>query len=154
LVNSIKRLLIIKNVDEQKNFKSYIFEIAKNMAIDKFRKLSKKTHSPIEDIYFSDKDPEKDLLDNEKHQLLQEALSPLPPQQKEIYRLRYEQKKKVKLKGIAQKMNISVSAVQNAINKANKKIKEYFAKKNIFEVVFFHVHTYCIYTLNPHESRK
>jgi predicted DNA-binding protein (UPF0251 family) len=33
---------------------------------------------------------------------------------------------------IAQKMNISVSAVQNAINKANKKVKEYFAKKKYF----------------------
>jgi RNA polymerase sigma-70 factor (ECF subfamily) len=120
------------NIDEQKNFKSYIFKIAKNLAIDKSRKLSKKTHSHIEDIYCSDEDPEKDLLDNEKHQLLQEALSLLSPQQKEIYLLRYGQTKKLELKVIAQKMNISVSAVQNAINKANKKVKEYFAKKSYF----------------------
>jgi RNA polymerase sigma-70 factor (ECF subfamily) len=121
-----------EKIDEQKNFKSYIFKIARNLAIDKRRKLSKETHSPIEDIYSSGEDLEKNLLNNEKHQILKEALNLLSPQQKEIYELHHVQKKKLKLKEIAQKMNISVSAVQNAINKSNKKISEYFAKKNYF----------------------
>jgi DNA-directed RNA polymerase specialized sigma24 family protein len=75
----------------------------------------------------------------EKQSNLQEAVNHLPVQQKKICKLHYGQGQS--LKDIAKEMKISLSAVQNSINKALKNIRKYFAKKDICEVVFFGFHT-------------
>jgi RNA polymerase sigma-70 factor (ECF subfamily) len=118
------------NIDEKKNFKSYIFKIAKNRMIDMYRKFLKTEPLQPDTVAVERQTPESVLLEVEKRKILQEAVDRLSPQQKKIYMLHYEQKKC--LKEIAIEMNISLSAVQNYVNKVRKKIIDYFEKKNYF----------------------
>jgi RNA polymerase sigma-70 factor (ECF subfamily) len=117
-----------KNINEQKNFYSYILKIAQNCMIDKYRRFSKEEiYSPDINIVVEEENPENILLKKERHSILQEAIDQLSFQQKKIHKLHYEQKEA--LKDIAKEMNISLSAVQNSINKILKNIRKYFAEK-------------------------
>jgi RNA polymerase sigma factor (sigma-70 family) len=69
--------------------------------------------------------PEDILID--KHQIFQEAVNRLSPQQKKIYKYHYEQGKP--LKNIAKETNLSLSTVQNHMNQEIKNIRKYLAKK-------------------------
>jgi RNA polymerase sigma-70 factor (ECF subfamily) len=120
-----------ENLDKIISFNSYIFKITKNRMFDYFRKFSS---TSTEEISSSDiiieESIENIFLKQEQQQILQEAVTHLPTQQKKICKLHYEQE--IPLKDIAKEMNISISAVQNAINKANKNIRKYIAKKKYF----------------------
>jgi RNA polymerase sigma-70 factor (ECF subfamily) len=117
-----------ENIDEQKNLNGYIFKIARNSMIDYFRKFSKEKF-PVSDIIIVTKEtPENIFLYKEKQLILQEAINQLPSQQKRICQLHYKQGEQ--LSDIAKEMNISLSTVQNHVNKAFKNIREYFAKEN------------------------
>jgi RNA polymerase sigma-70 factor (ECF subfamily) len=124
------------DIDKINNFNAYLFKIAKNSMIDYIRKYSKKNIMPLDIIDNNDSSigtketPETILMKQERQQIFQELINQLPPQQKKIYKLRYEQEKTVK--NIAIEMNISFSAVQNAINKAHKNICKYFVKRRYF----------------------
>jgi RNA polymerase sigma-70 factor (ECF subfamily) len=121
-----------ENINEQKSFNGYVFTIAKNCMIDYYRKYSREK-APLLDAYITKitkENPEDIFVDKEKQLNLQEAINKLLPQQKKIHQLHYEQKKP--LNDIAKEMNISLSAVQNAINKMIKKVYKYFEKKGYF----------------------
>jgi RNA polymerase sigma-70 factor (ECF subfamily) len=134
--NVFKKIWIEReNIDEQKNLNGYIFKIARNCTIDSFRKFSKEKFPAsviisdiIIDIIVAKETPENILLHKEKRLICQEAINQLPSQQKKVCQLHYEQGKQ--LSDIAKEMKISLSTVQNHINKALKNIREYFAKKN------------------------
>jgi RNA polymerase sigma-70 factor (ECF subfamily) len=130
-----------ENLDKISNLNTYIFKIAQNHMIDRFRKFSK-GKTLLADIYFMNETPENILLYTEKQLLLQKAVSQLSPQQKNIYRLHYEQGRL--LKDIAKEMHLSLSTVQNHINKMIKNIYKYF-EKNIFDIgVFSCLHVYIL----------
>jgi RNA polymerase sigma-70 factor (ECF subfamily) len=119
-----------ENIDKINNFRNYIFKMAINCMFDHFRKSSPKEEIILSDITLIEESTENLLLKQEQQQILQEAVNHLPPQQKKICKLHYEQE--LPLKEIAKELNISVSAVQNAINDALKNICKYIEKKNYF----------------------
>jgi RNA polymerase sigma-70 factor (ECF subfamily) len=119
-----------ENIDEQKNFLSYIFSIAKNLSIDYLRRSSRFSKEEISTRYIIAKGiSEEKLCEHKRYRILQKAVKHLPPRQKQIYKLHYKREKK--LKDIATELNISLSAVKNTINDAIKNIRKYLEKNPI-----------------------
>jgi RNA polymerase sigma-70 factor (ECF subfamily) len=118
-----------KSLSEIKNLNAYIFKIAQNRMIDNIRKFSHEKiclsdiHANIEE---ADIKPDDLFFEKEKQLIFQEAVNQLSSQQKTIYRLHREEGKL--LKDIALEMNISLSTVQNHMNRALKNIHNYLAK--------------------------
>jgi RNA polymerase sigma-70 factor (ECF subfamily) len=139
-----------ENIDERKNFNGYIFKIAKNCMIDYYRKYSREKIS-LFDLYITKETPEDILIDKEKQLSLQDALNQLSPQQRKIYKLHYEQKKP--LKEVANKMNLSLSTIQNHINMMIKNIIKYLAKKSILDIGVF-LCSYVLYIIKIFYIKK
>jgi RNA polymerase sigma-70 factor (ECF subfamily) len=71
-----------KNINEHKNFKRYLFKIAKNRMIDLFRKSSKEEILPFDIIIEERETPESILLKKERNEILQKAINLLPHNKK------------------------------------------------------------------------
>jgi RNA polymerase sigma-70 factor (ECF subfamily) len=122
-------------IDAQDNFIGYIFTIAKNRTIDCGRNKSSKSEvslkeASLENTFIKVKTPEDILLEQEKHELVEEARNRLPPLQKKIYDLRCNREKSSK--DIAVELGISVSAVNNTLIRVKENIRKYLLQKNIF----------------------
>jgi RNA polymerase sigma-70 factor (ECF subfamily) len=124
----VKIFLERESLDKINNLDAYMFKMAKNRAIDFVRKFAKE-ETFTSDINITVESPEDMLLEREKQLTLQEAVDLLSPQQKRIYKAHREQGKP--LKDIAIKMKLSLSTVQNTMNKALKNIYNYLNKKNL-----------------------
>jgi RNA polymerase sigma-70 factor (ECF subfamily) len=117
------------NANQIKNLNAYIFKIAQNQMIDNIRKFSKEKISfsdmemEVEEI---DTKPDDIFLEKERSQIFQDAVNQLSSQQKKIYQ--YHREQGMPLKEIATAMNLSLSTVQNHINRALKNIREYLAR--------------------------
>jgi RNA polymerase sigma-70 factor (ECF subfamily) len=127
-----------ETLDKINNLNAYIFKVAQNRMLEMLRKFppnkifpldSDSNNSPV------DETPENIFLKQEKQLIFQKAIDRLSLQQKNIYILHYEQEKL--LKDIAKELNISLSAVQNAINKANKNMLKYIEKFFFLSMVVF-----------------
>ncbi|MDR3246641.1 MAG: RNA polymerase sigma-70 factor [Prevotellaceae bacterium] len=120
-----------ENIDKIKNFNAYIFKSAQNRMIDNLRKFSRERFSltDLDDANIMEENTEKPdeiFFEKEKRLIFQDAVNKLSAQQKKIYQYHREQGKL--LKDIAQEMNLSLSTVQNHMNKAIKNIREYIVK--------------------------
>jgi RNA polymerase sigma-70 factor (ECF subfamily) len=125
-----------ENLDNIKNLNAYIFKIAQNRMIDNLRKFSRERF-PLSDLTDvmedSTEKPDEIFFEKERHLIFQEAISQLSAQQKKIYQSHREQGKL--LKDIALEMNLSLSTVQNHMNRAIKNIREYIIKNyNIVKI--------------------
>jgi RNA polymerase sigma-70 factor (ECF subfamily) len=117
------------NATQIKNLNAYIFKTAQNQMIDNLRKFSREqlSLSYIEiEVATKDIQPDDILFEKEKSRIFQEAVNQLTPQQKKIYQQHREQG--IPLKDIANEMNLSLSTVQNHINRALKSIREYLVQ--------------------------
>jgi RNA polymerase sigma-70 factor (ECF subfamily) len=127
-----------ENITKIKNLNAYIFKTAQNRMIDNLRKFSRERFSlnDLSDINIMEDNKEKPdeiFFAKENRLIFQEAISQLSDQQKKIYQSHREQGKL--LKDIAQEMNLSLSTVQNHMNKAIKNIREYVIKNyNIVKI--------------------
>jgi RNA polymerase sigma-70 factor (ECF subfamily) len=115
-----------KNINKIKNINAYIFKITTNRMIDGLRRFSEE--NIFHDIIDMEESIDDALLKKEQRQILQKAVKQLSPQQKKIYEAHYEQEKP--LKDVAKEMNLSLSTVQNHINKMFKNICRNFSKEN------------------------
>jgi RNA polymerase sigma-70 factor (ECF subfamily) len=120
-----------KYIDQIKNCESYLFKSVENRAHEMFRQPLRKKMSPLDtvsdNIHISiDETPEKIFMEKERLLIIQKIAKTLSSQQKRIYELQYGHKKQ--LKDIASELNISLSCVQNTINKINKKFRKYVEK--------------------------
>lgn len=120
-----------ENLDVSLSVKSYIYSIAKNAAIDIIRKRKIKT-IPLESlnqiVCKHENEGEKNILFEQKADLIERAVNSLSPRKKEIFKLsRYH---KLTYRQIASRLCISVSAVEKSISSALKEIREYLSKKS------------------------
>jgi RNA polymerase sigma-70 factor (family 1) len=121
-----------QNIDPEKSFRSYLFKIATNIVYDFFRKkirektlqleLSKNRSTQYTHI-------EEEFMNKEASEVLQRAISLLPPQRQHIFRL-------CKIAGksydeVSHMLHISTSTISDHIVKANHFLKNYFSRGNI-----------------------
>ncbi|MFC6102521.1 RNA polymerase sigma factor [Olivibacter domesticus] len=113
------------------NFDSYLFAMAKNLALNALRDLARRSekHRLWEVEY-----DEADLSEQQKEffSLVNEAIDHLPTQQREVYLLsKYE---KYKHEQIAQKMDLSQQTVKKYVQRATQHILAHL--RNKFDVFF------------------
>ena len=114
------------SIDPEKSFRSYLFQIAENRAYDFFRKVSRdrklqahllahftRTYTHVEEL----------LLKKEYDDLLQQAISALPPRRQQVFRL-------CKLEGksyeeAAIQLGISIATISDHLVKATRFVRTY-----------------------------
>lgn len=118
-----KFLEIIKTADNIS--KSYLYQIAKNLVIDKVRRdklLLQTSYEEDEHSVYAQSSIEDSFLNETRKEYLKECIKNLPPQQKKAFILYFY--KEYSRKEISQILNISTNAVEKNINRAITKIKE------------------------------
>ncbi|QKF59747.1 RNA polymerase sigma factor [Aliarcobacter lanthieri] len=109
--------------------KAYLYQIAKNLVIDKVRKdnlIIQTSYNEYEHSIEIEKYTEEILLEELRKKELKESIKNLPPQQKKAFIMFYY--KGLTRKEIASILNISTNAVEKNINRAISKIKEDITK--------------------------
>jgi RNA polymerase sigma-70 factor (ECF subfamily) len=105
-------------------FSGYLYTMVRNFCIDHFRKFARESlinRKLAENGKENFETPESDLLYRDLQNKVQQAINNLPPRQKEIYILHREER--LKYNEIAQKLNLSVSTVENHFSRAMVSIR-------------------------------
>ena len=124
-------------LSEVHNFKAYLFVISKNHTLNCLRKLSRERHhlNICEENYTMSLTADNGDL-NSYHNILDEAIDRLPPQQQRVYLLsRHE---RLRYAEVADKMNISHESVKKYLRIANASIIA-FVKTNLYSVSFLSI---------------
>lgn len=124
-----------KNMQHIRCFSPWLFRVAKNKTINGLRRLSLETLILAEIAANTDKQANNttetiDFLDTRK--ALHHAMQQLPPQQKLVYRLRWEQG--LKSGEIARQLNISPLTVKKHIANASRSIRSLLEKQTAISV--------------------
>ena len=138
-------LRVIKSLPDYKSkdkFKSWIFRIANNLAIDHLRSVKRKKTSSIEEEIFEQKGrnikvedtlksafhgPEKILENRELQHILKNSIQSLTDEQKEIFLLRHESR--MSFKEIADLLKCPLNTALGRMHCAIKKLKEKLLKE-------------------------
>lgn len=111
------------------SLKSFLVRIGKNLAIDRYRKLTRGNvtaiheHSSVHD----DEDPLRSILTKENRREVLEALDYLKEPDREIIVRRYFYNEKVKV--ISEKMNLPSKKVENRLYQGKLKLKSILTNK-------------------------
>lgn len=100
-------------------FSGYLYTMVGNFCIDHFRKFAREAvlNRKLAEIEKANLEtPESDLLYRDLQNKVQQAINKLPPRQREIYILHREER--LKYNEIAQRLNLSVSTVENHFSRA------------------------------------
>jgi RNA polymerase sigma-70 factor (ECF subfamily) len=125
--NVFSRILKYRHTyDEKQNFKTWIYEIARNVHIDHYHQNRYFTsdYEDSENLASRDKDSLDEMVETEKHEMLMEALCQLPPDQKELIELSRFQG--LKYDEISEITGTSVPAIKVKIHRAMKRLKEVY----------------------------
>lgn len=112
------------------NFNAFLYRMSYNHAINLLKRLSKETLILMEARQHNSNEPlppDEQMIFNRVQQYIAKIVNDLPPQQKTVYQLSREQN--LTQEGIARRMDISISTVQNHMTQALRKIKESLAKR-------------------------
>ena len=113
------------------NFENYLFILARNHIFSEFKKLKiRQDHVERLQAFFDGqaKTPEDELLSKETREFLERAISGLPAQQQQVYRLSRGQG--LTHEQIAMQLGISVHTVRNHMIKAVKQIREFLMQQD------------------------
>lgn len=114
------------NLDEDLNFKSYLFTITRNLTLNFLRKAANDKHLMAEVFYhrpISSNPIEHKILEDDFERIKQEAISMLPPRRKRIFEMsRFEGKS---YEEISSELDISISTVKNQMSKALETMREF-----------------------------
>lgn len=106
------------------NFEAYLFTVARNLIFDLIKDMAKETTTRNDFINRIQQtiSADQDLIEEQYHALLNEAVSQLPPQQKQIFRL-------AKVEGlshqaIAEQLHLSRLTVKTHMAKALQSIRQ------------------------------
>ncbi|GAB5555457.1 MAG: ECF family RNA polymerase sigma factor SbrI [Saprospiraceae bacterium] len=111
-----------------KNFRSWIYQIARNIYADQYQKMGPfvDQYSKVETVAIEAPSVLNKIETNEHQIQLRQALNRLQPEQKEILVLSKWQK--LRLKEVAQIMNISEGAAKVRVHRAMQALREQFFK--------------------------
>lgn len=125
--NVFSRILKYRHTyDEKQNFKTWIYEIARNIHIDHYHqnRYFASDYDDSANLASHDKDALDQMEETEKHEMLKEALCQLPPDQKELIELsRFHG---LKYDEISEITGNSVPAIKVKIHRAMKRLREVY----------------------------
>lgn len=125
-----------ETIAPEKGFRSYLFRIIENLAIDFFRKAAKDKRL-MADIHLYQQTQaesiESALFERENYQVLHQIIDTLPPQRKAVFKL-------VKMEGksyqeVGNLLGISPSTVSDHIVKATRYLRDQLSRHPDFTVV-------------------
>jgi RNA polymerase sigma-70 factor, ECF subfamily len=113
--------------ENDRNLRGWIFRVAHNLAIDRFREGRRIQHSDIEGVDLlestidSSSNPEEDAIQNEEIRRVRAALGQLTPQQRSAVLLRAEE---LRFREIASVLGVSTKRVSELIQRALVRLAE------------------------------
>ncbi len=112
-----------------RNFQAYLFQVARNHAIDQFRKLSRESavFTLLQNLDSAPSTPDQQLQYKEIRITIEKAMATLPDRQKEVYLLHRQQG--LKHDEIAARLGLSVSTVQNHLFRALENLRQQLVVK-------------------------
>lgn len=119
-------------LDSEKSFSNYLYTIARNKTINYLRQvarseiLTRKFINAHTHKISLDSEGDKELLEQDYLNLLQNAICSLPPRQQEVFHL--SRNCNLSHKEIAERLGLSVYTVQEYISCSIKSIKLYISK--------------------------
>ncbi|MBE9509578.1 MAG: RNA polymerase sigma-70 factor [Bacteroidetes bacterium] len=124
-------------LNERKSFQSFLFSIAYNLIVDKFRqrvKDQKHEQFLIKQAQQNYLNPGKELEYKELKKQINKAITELPKRRKKIYQLNRE--KGLSYKEIAGRLRIKPKTVENHINLALKHIRKRLGNETLAVALF------------------
>lgn len=121
----LKIWMLGKELTKIENVESYLRIMSKNRCLNQLRKLRQQAakNQPLDETLDPGiNDTEETILLNDTKRVLEEAISNLPPQQREVYKLCQVQG--MKYEEAAHKMNISVFTVQSYMKLALRSLRK------------------------------
>lgn len=129
----IKAFRSLRSFNEEYAFSTWLFKIATNNCIDFFRKRKLKTYSMENEIRYKDdeirheyaddgKTAVEELIDDEKKEMIHEAIDRLPEKYREVIHLRHKEEKSYE--EIAQMLNLPLGTVKARIFRAREILKK------------------------------
>lgn len=116
-------------IDSEQSFKSYLYRIAQHILYDFYRKVARdeRLQDEIRLLVLNEHNPTDDwLFLKETQNILDQAISSLPEQQRQIYTLCKMEGKSYK--EVALELGISVHTISTHMTRASKKIQEFMTK--------------------------
>jgi RNA polymerase sigma-70 factor (ECF subfamily) len=123
--------LIVKKPDirELKYFKTYLYTVAKNLAIEHIRK--RKRFLPLNEDAPSHQNVEKDVILKEKKESVLSAINQLAGDYRSVLFLRYYEEMSVE--EVARVMKKNKKQIYNLLNRARTQIKQTLSEEGIFD---------------------
>ncbi len=102
---------------------AWIFTIARNKRIDRFRKQGSRHYLDVDDFDFVDEEPdsEEQVISSERDQLVSEAASRLPEDQRTVIEMSYMQS--LSQSEIAERLGIPLGTVKSRMRLAHQKVR-------------------------------
>ena len=125
----VKAFTGLKSFERRATFKTWLYQIAINLAKNVYRDRARIEQVPIDDVIIK-RDPRtlETMIVNENRQLLRQALARLPEKQRITLMLRVQSEKK--FEEIAGIMKCSVGTAKANFHHAVKKLKAIMGEKN------------------------
>ncbi len=115
---------------EKASFSTWIFSIARNTLVDHYRVHQREQNVPLETTFYvsgEEGNPEEEIVRNEEYRELQECISRLASQEKEIIALKFGAE--MTNRQIARTMGLSESNVGVILYRAVRKLRDNFREK-------------------------
>ncbi len=134
----IKAFNSLRNFDRQFAFSTWLFKIATNNAIDYLRKKKLNTFSIDREIESEESDfkfeipdnenkPDRVIIEDERKQILDEAIESLPPKYKEVILLRHKMDKEYE--EIAKELKLPLGTVKAHIFRGRELLNKFLKDK-------------------------
>ncbi len=113
-----------EQIDESRNIRNFLYVIARNAAINHFKReqVRKNTYAELSNGYGLDSAPDEMLIANEMGILAEITVDNMPRQRKTVYML--SRNEGLSHKEISQKLGISEESVRSHISLALRKIRD------------------------------
>lgn len=127
---SLWRSIAHYDIDRHTSLKSYLYGIARNLALNKRRTLAKTSHIDLEEIDpipTESTEEQVSLLINS--QMIYDAIMALDSPDKEIFLHRYYLDERIKT--IADTLHLTEKAVENRLNRGKNNLKKQLLKRGV-----------------------